>query len=64
MPSGSETLTEWDSEYDALRVAIDPASGGLRYSQVLVKLFRAAVVGVVLGASVVVGYGNGVVCMG
>ncbi len=65
MPSGSVTLTEWDSEYDALRVVIDPDSGGLRYSQVLVKLFRVVVVVVVvLGASIVVGDGNGVVCTG
>eukprot|EP01084_Bolivina_argentea_P075796 137377_1 len=34
MSSGSVTLKEWDSEYDTLHVAIDPARGGLHYSQI------------------------------
>ncbi len=65
MSSGSVTLKEWDSEYDTLHVAIDPARGGLHYSQVLVKLFRLVgiVVVIVFGASVVVSDDNGVVCM-
>ncbi len=42
MRSGPVTLTEWDSEYDALRVVIDPDSGELRYSQVLVMLLSSS----------------------
>ncbi len=58
MSPGSVALKEWDSEYDTLCMAIDLASGGSHYSQVLVKLFRRVgiVVVIVFSTSVVVLY--------